>query len=152
MKTSTIGLVMFNDERKHVWEKNNNENTKVLQKWNKIIKDGFKNIDGTSPEVVVGSKIITSVKIAQEIGKELVTSNCKSIIMCYNVWDFPFFVWPFINSFGRDRPILSLSNNNGKYPGNVGLLATDGALRQAGKRTHRIIGEAVDLNTQKKGN
>ncbi|GAG73450.1 unnamed protein product, partial [marine sediment metagenome] len=41
MKTSTIGLVMFNDERKHVWEKNNNENTKVLQKWNKIIKDGF---------------------------------------------------------------------------------------------------------------
>ncbi len=150
MKTSTIGLVMFNDERKHVWEKNNNENTKVLQRWNKIIKDGFKNIDGTSPEVVVGSKIITSVKIAQEIGKELVTSNCKIIIICYNVWNFPFFVWPFINSFGRDGPTLSLSNNNGKYPGNVGLLATDGALRQTGKRTHRIIGEAGDPNTQKK--
>src|SRR5204862_1715570 len=44
-------------------------------------------------------------------------------------------------------PILSLSNNNGTYPGNVGLLATDGALRQAGVRTHRIVGEIGDEAT-----
>lgn len=150
MKTSTIGLVMLNDERKHVWEKNNPANTKILQKWSKVIKDGFKNIDGSSPEVIIGSKIITSIKIAQEVGKELATSDCKSIIMCYNVWNFPFFVWPFINSTGKGKPILSLSNNNGEYPGNVGLLATDGALRQAGRKTHRIIGDTDDKVAQKK--
>lgn len=64
--------------------------------------------------------------------------------------NFPFFVWPFTNSLGKDKPILSLSNNNGKYPGNVGMLATDGALRQTGIKTHRIIGEADDPETQKK--
>jgi L-fucose isomerase len=59
-------------------------------------------------------------------------------------------VWPFINSVGRDLPILALSNNNGKKPGNVGLLATDGSLRQAGIRTHRIVGKMDDEVTQKK--
>ena len=68
--------------------------------------------------------------------------------MCYNVWNFPFLVWPFINSVGKGKPILSLSNNNGKYPGNVGLLATDGALRQTGIRTHRIVGEIDDKETK----
>jgi len=48
---------------------------------------------------------------------------------------------------GRDVPVLSLSNNNGKFPGNVGLLATDGALRQAGVRTHRIVGDMDDADT-----
>lgn len=55
--------------------------------------------------------------------------------------------WPFVNTIGKDKPILSLSNNNGKFPGNVGLLATDGELRQAGLRTHRIVGDADDPET-----
>jgi L-fucose isomerase len=94
--------------------------------------------------VVAGSEIITSTRIAQDVGEELSRANCKQVIMCYYVWNFPFLVWPFINSLGRDKPILSLSNNSGKFPGNVGLLATDGALRQAGIRTHRIVGEMDD--------
>jgi L-fucose isomerase len=67
--------------------------------------------------------------------------------MCYNVWNFPFLVWPFIHSLGGDVPVLGLSNNCGEFPGNVGLLATDGALRQAGRRTHRIVGEMDDEAT-----
>jgi len=150
VRTTQIGIVMLNDEREHVWRRNNPENVAVVQKWAELIKKGVKNIDGTSPEIVIGSEIISSIRVAQKVGEELARSNCKSIVMCYNVWDFPFLVWPFINSIGKDKPILSLSNNNGKYPGNVGLLATDGALRQAGIRTHRIIGEANDPETQAK--
>lgn len=150
MKTTKIGIVMLNDERKHVWEKNNHENEVILKKWAKTIKRNFKNADDSSPEVVIGSKIIVSVEIAREVGEELAASNCKIIILCYNVWNFPIFIWPFINSFGKDKPILSLSNNNGKYPGNVGMLATDGALRQAGVKTHRIIGDPDDPDTRKK--
>ena len=82
--------------------------------------------------------------MAQKVGEELRRAGCRTIIMCYNVWNFPFLCWPFVNSLGQDLPILSLSNNNGKYPGNVGLLATDGALRQAGVRTHRIVGDIDD--------
>ena len=81
MKTSNIGMAMLNDEREYVWSKNNSENIEVLQKWAKIIKEEIKNIDGSSLKVVIGSKIITSVRTAQEIGEELATSNSKSIIV-----------------------------------------------------------------------
>ncbi|MCL5987259.1 MAG: fucose isomerase [Actinobacteria bacterium] len=148
MRCTPIGIAMLNDEREHVWRENNPENMAVVRKWTDVIKNNLKNIDGSSPGVIVSSEIITSVRTAQKVGEELSRANCKSIVMCYNVWDFPFLAWPFINSLGKDKPILSLSNNNGKYPGNVGLLATDGALRQVGIRTHRIIGEPDNPVTQ----
>lgn len=150
MRTTPIGIVMLNDEREHVYTQNNPENTAVVKKWQEVIKKNLKNIDGSAPEIVAGSEIITSIRTAQKVGEELSRANCKQVIICYNVWNFPFFVWPFINSLSRETPILSLSNNNGKYPGNVGLLATDGALRQAGIRTHRIVGEIDDKTTQQK--
>ncbi|MCX8037107.1 MAG: fucose isomerase [Candidatus Sumerlaeia bacterium] len=147
MRSTPIGIAMLNDERKHVWEKNNPMNMKVVQKWAQILKKQLKNLDGSAPEIVIGSEIITSVRTAQKVGEQLSRANCKSVIMCYNVWNFPYLVWPFVNSVGCHVPILSLSNNNGEYPGNVGLLATDGALRQAGVRTHRIVGEMDDAGT-----
>lgn len=148
MRTTTIGVAMLNDAREHVYTSNNAENMAVVQAWAKFIRETIKNIDGSAPEVVTGSEIIIGVRSAQKVGEELARANCKQVIMLYNVWNFPFLCWPFINSVG-DVPILSLSNNNGKFPGNVGLLASDGALRQAGKRTHRIIGSIDDPKTQK---
>lgn len=150
MRSTPIGLAMLNDEREHVWRQNNPENRTVVKAWADLIRTNVKNVDGSAPEVVVGSEIITGTRVAQKVGEELSRANCKQVIMCYNVWNFPFLCWPFLNSIGRDVPVLSLSNNNGQYPGNVGLLATDGALRQAGVRTHRIVGEMEDAATQEK--
>jgi len=147
MRSTPIGIAMLNDEREHVWRANNPANMKVVQKWAQILKKGLKNVDGSAPEIVIGSEIITSTRVAQKVGEQLSRANCKSVILCYNVWNFPFLVWPFLNSIGCHVPILSLSNNNGAFPGNVGLLATDGALRQAGVRTHRIVGEMDDPDT-----
>jgi len=144
MRSTPVGIAMLNDERPHVWRENNPANVQVCNQWADIIREKVKNVDGSVPEVVVSSDIITSVRKAQQIGDELRQAGCRQVIMCYNVWDFPFFAWPFLNSLGREAPVLSLSNNNGAFPGNVGLLATDGALRQAGKRTHRIVGEMDD--------
>ncbi|MEN6521921.1 MAG: hypothetical protein ABFD46_12325 [Armatimonadota bacterium] len=150
MKNTPIGLVLMNDGREHVWRENEKDNMAVVQKWAEVIKQGIKAHDGTAPDIITASRTVTSVKAAQEIGEELARANCKQIVMCYNVWNFPYLLWPFINSLGKDVPILSLSNNNGKFPGNVGLLATDGALRQVGRRTHRIVGEVDDPATQDK--
>ncbi len=150
MRTTPIGIAMLNDEREHVWKANNAENEQVVNAWADLIKKNLKNVDGTAPEVVIGSEIITGIRSAQKVGEELARANCQQIIMLYNVWNFPFLAWPFINTVGREKPILSLSNNNGKFPGNVGLLATDGALRQAGIRTHRIVGDIKDEGTQNK--
>lgn len=144
MRTTPIGMAMLVDEREHVYRQYYSECMEVLHKWADVIRKGVKNIDGSSPEVVVGSELIRSVRSAQKVGEELARANCKQIILCFYVWNFPFFVWPFINTVGRDKPILCLSNNSGKFPGNVGLLATDGALRQVGIRTHRIIGNIDD--------
>ncbi len=150
MRSTAIGLALLNDEREHVYTQNAEENMKVVQKWAEIVRANVRNVDGSAPEVVCGSETITGIRSAQKVGEELSRANCKQLIMCYNVWNFPFLVWPFVNSVGSDVPILSLSNNNGKYPGNVGLLATDGALRQAGFRTHRIVGDIDDPETHAK--
>jgi L-fucose isomerase len=144
MRTTPIGIAMLNDERPHVWQQNNPQNMAVVNRWAEVLRNGLRNVDGSAAEVVIGSEIITSTRVAQKVGEELRRAGCRVVIMCYNVWNFPFLAWPFVNSVGPDVPILSLSNNNGKYPGNVGLLATDGALRQAGVRTHRIVGDIDD--------
>ncbi len=149
MRTTPIGIAMLNDEREHVYTQNNDDNMAVVNAWAKFIRENLKNQDGSAPEIVTGSEIIVSTRSAQKVGEELSRANCKQVIMLYNVWNFPFLCWPFINSIG-DVPILSLSNNNGAFPGNVGLLATDGALRQTGKPTHRIIGELEDRVTQQR--
>lgn len=149
MRSTPIGIAMLNDEREHVYTQNNPANMKVVQEWAELIQKKMKAIDGSTPEIVTGSEIIVDVRSAQRVGEELSRANCKQVVMVYNVWNFPFLVWPFINSLG-DVPVLSLSNNNGEFPGNVGLLATDGGLRQAGKRTHRIVGELNDKKTQRR--
>ncbi len=149
MRSTPIGIAMLNDEREHVYTQNNPVNMEVVQNWTDFIRKKIHNIDGTSPEVAPASEIIVDVRSAQRMGEELSRANCKQVIMLYNVWNFPFLAWPFLNSLG-DVPVLSLSNNNGEFPGNVGLLATDGGLRQAGKRTHRIVGDLKDKKTQKR--
>lgn len=148
MRSTPISIVMMNDERPHVWSLNNEENKQVVKKWADLIRQKIVNADGSKIEVIEASDTVRSIRHAQQLGEELVRKGCKQIIMCYNVWNFPYMVWPFINCFGSDVPILSLSNNNGQYPGNVGLLATDGALRQTGRRTHRIVGDIEDPKTQ----
>jgi len=141
MKCTPIGIAMLNDEREHVWHENNPENMRVVEQWADVIRKKLKNVDGSAPQIVVAGRIVTGTRVAQQVGEELRRAGCRSLVMCYNVWNFPFLAWPLVNTVGRDVPILSLSNNNGKFPGNVGLLATDGALRQAGVRTHRIVGD-----------
>jgi len=148
LKTTPIGIALINDEREHVYKANEKECMEVVNRWAEIIRSKARNIDGSTPKVVVGSETIKSIRTARRVGEELVRANCRQIILCFYVWDFPYLVWPFINTVGRDKPILCLSNNSGKYPGNVGLLATDGALRQAGVRTHRIIGDIDDPDVQ----
>ena len=150
MRSTAVGMVMLNDERKHVWKANDAENRAIVDAWAALLEKKMKNLDGSTIKIVKGKTIIHSVRTAQQVGEQLLKAGCRSVIMVYNVWNFPFLAWPLVNCFGIDTPILSLSNNNGKWPGNVGLLATDGALRQAGRRTHRIVGEIGDAATQEK--
>jgi L-fucose isomerase len=148
MRSTAIGVAVLNDGRQHVIDQNEEDNMRVARAWADVIREGTRNRDGTAPEVVVGSESIKGVRVGQKVGEELRRAGCRQIVMVYNVWDFPYLVWPFFNTLGRDLPVLSLSNNNGLFPGNVGLLATDGGLRQAGVRTQRIVGDMDDEATR----
>jgi L-fucose isomerase len=150
MRSTAIGVAVLNDGRRHVIEQNEQDTMRVAHAWADIIREGTRNRDGSVPAVIVGSESIKSVRAGQKVGEELRRAGCRQIVMVYNVWDFPYLVWPFFNTLGRDLPVLSLSNNNGPFPGNVGLLATDGALRQAGIRTQRIVGDLDDQATRRK--
>ena len=71
MRTVPIGIAMLNDERPHVWEENNPQNVAVVNRWAEIIHNGLRNADGSAPEVIVASQIITSTRVAQQMGEEL---------------------------------------------------------------------------------
>ena len=148
MRSTPIGLVMVNDERPHVHEQNEADNMRVVERWAESIRQDVTDVHGGTPEIVVARETVKSVRGATQIGEELRRAGCRSLVLCFNVWDFPFLVWPLLNTVGREVPVISLSNNNGRLPGNVGLLATDGALRQAGLRTHRVVGDVDDGDTR----
>lgn len=150
MRSTPVGLVMLNDERPHVNELNEAETLTVLGRWADVLRDRLVGADGTAPEIITGDRTITTVRVAQEVGEQLRRRGVRSLVLCFNVWNFPYLVWPLLQTVGLDVPVLSLSNNNGAFPGNVGLLATDGALRQAGVRTHRIVGDLDDARVQEK--
>jgi len=150
MRTTPIGLAMLNDERPHVHQRNEVENMAILNRWAEVLRGRLGNADGSAPQIIVGDETVKSVRTAQTVGEQLRRAGCRTIVMVYNVWNFPFLVWPFLNTVGRAVPVLSLSNNSGAYPGNVGMFATDGALRQTGLRSHRIIGDVEDETTQVK--
>ncbi len=148
MRSTAVGLVLIDDERPHVNTQTEVENMRVLERWAEAIRADAIDVDGHTPEIVVATETVKSVRNAHEIGEQLRRAGCRSVILCFNVWSFPYLVWPLVNTLGRELPILSLSNNNGRFPGNVGLLATDGALRQAGLRTHRVVGDVEDHATR----
>ncbi|MCX8187481.1 MAG: L-fucose/L-arabinose isomerase family protein [Nitrososphaeria archaeon] len=151
MKLSPIGVAMIGDEREFLHAQLIPKCEEQLRKVVNILQKRLSEVYRyEKPEIIVGSKVITSIKTSKEVGEELSKSNAKVLIIIYYIWNYPYLVWPFINIVGKDKPILNLSNNEGRYPGNVGLLATDGALRQVGLKTHRIVGDIEDPMIQQK--
>ena len=144
MKLCPIGIAMLGDERKFVMEQLEPRCKQQIETFVKNLKNRVEYYGGAKPEIVVAPKIISSVKDSKEVGEYFVSRGVRILILLYYIWDYPYLVWPLVNIVGKDKPVLHVSNNEGLYPGNVGLLATDGALRQAGLRTHRVIGDLND--------
>ncbi|MCD6096126.1 MAG: fucose isomerase, partial [Thermoprotei archaeon] len=150
MRLVNIGIAMLGDERKSVMERLEDACMERMHRLADIIRKGVRYKGGNVPEVIVAPKVISSIKDSKEVGEYFVKNKIGILIIQYYIWDYPYLVWPLVNIVGKDKPILNVSNNEGEYPGNVGLLATDGALRQSGLRTHRVIGDIEDPSVQKK--
>ena len=114
MKLSPIGVAMLGDEREFLHPHLIPKCEENLKKVTEIIKKRISEVYRyEKPELVVGSKIITSIKTAKEVGEELAKAGVGVVILVYYIWNYPYLVWPFINAVGKDKPILNLSNNEG---------------------------------------
>ena len=114
IKLAKIGMFIFNDERLHAYKDTNPINLDVINKWKEIIESNVKYRDGSYPEVVLGSNVITSPRLAREVGEELVRAGAKILISCHNTWTYPYDIHPILNTIGKDKPLLQLSNNDGE--------------------------------------
>jgi len=143
LRVVPIGIAMLGDERPWVMEGLRARCEERVDALSNFLRSSVE-FGGVRPEVVKAPKIITSVKESKEAGDYLQRRGVGILILQYYVWDYPYLVWPLVNILGKDKPILNFSNNEGEFPGNVGLLATSGALRQAGIKTERIVGDLED--------
>ena len=147
MRLVPIGIAMLGDERKTVMKLLEEKCMSYVHRLAEIIEEKAE-YRSAKPKIVTAPKVISSIKDSKEVGEYFSKENVGVLVILYYIWDYPYLVWPLVNIVGKDMPILNVSNNEGLYPGNVGLLATDGALRQAGLRTHRIIGDLEEPRTQ----
>lgn len=148
MRLVPIGIAMLGDERRPVMERLEEKCLSYLDQLADIIGIKLRYWGGQTPRIVKSPKVVSSIHDSREVGEYFARNNVGVLVILYYIWDYPYLVWPLVNIVGRDKPILNISNNEGLYPGNVGLLATDGALRQAGLRTHRIVGDLDDPDVQ----
>ncbi len=143
MRVVPVGIAMLGDERPWAMEELEPLCEERVQALSRFLEDAL-DYKGVHPKVVKAPKIITSVKESKEAGEYFQKEGVGILILQYYIWNYPYLVWPLVNILGKDKPILNFSNNEGEYPGNVGLLATSGALRQAGLKTDRIVGDLDD--------
>lgn len=148
MNLTRIGVVVMNDMRENVNTANERQLREIAKRWAATIATRLPIDSGTKVEVIVGTETIKSIKTARKIGEELAVAGCKQLVIIYHVWNFPFLIWPLLESLGTNAPVIEIANNDGKWSGNVGLLATNGALRQVGLKTAKVIGSVEDEQTQ----
>jgi hypothetical protein len=76
--TTPVGLVLLNDERPHLHALNEAENMAVLHRWSEALTRLVRNVDGSTPEIVVGRETIKSVRTAHEVGEQLRLSSAST--------------------------------------------------------------------------
>ena len=79
MRNTPIGIAMMNDERPHVWSLTEELNMQIVNRWADVIRQGLKNVDGSGPQVVVGSETIKSVRTAQRWARSCVGQGAAAL-------------------------------------------------------------------------
>jgi len=132
---ATVGILTFSDGRPFV--------AKEVDGLNRGFQDRLRQrleVDGHTVEA--GEEIITTNENAVREAKRLAAHGCDCTIFNFAVWAFPHL--PALASRFAPGPLLLFSQINPQYPGLVGMLASAGALNQAGTPFARAYGEIDD--------
>ena len=130
-----IGLLTFSDGRPFV--------AREIDEFNRSAQDRIRlRLENDGYQVVTGEEVICTNEQAVREAKRLAASGCDCTIFNFAVWAFPHL--PALASRFAPGPLLLFSNIDPQYPGLVGMLASAGALNQAGTQYARAyeIGRA----------
>ena len=135
---ATVGILTFSDGRAFVAEQ--------VEEMNRGFQDRLKNrLEADGHRVVAGEEIVWTNEGAVREAKRLRALGCDCTIFNFAVWVFPHL--PALASRFAPGPLLLFSQVNPQYPGMVGMLASAGALNQAGTPFARAFGEIEDEAT-----
>ena len=99
-------------------------------------------------EVIIGDRLINSVRTAQEESLRMVSKNVDGTIFSYGVFSFPNF--SAVAAKNGKGPFLLAANLNPDWPGMVAMLASGGALNHLGIDHFRVSGDIKDAAVLKK--
>lgn len=132
-KKPKIGILGFSDGDPHVHAQLKN----IVQKQVDAIASQLEKTGEI--EVIIGDRLVNSVKSAKEEALKMVANNTDGLIFSYGVFSFPNF--SAIVARNYNRPILLAANLNPEWPGMVAMLASGGALNQLGIKHYRVTGD-----------
>ncbi len=133
--TARVGVLTFSDGRPFVAQQVEGVNQEFQDRLQRRLEtEGY--------AVVTGEEIITTNTQAVDAAKRLAALGCDCTIFNFAVWSFPHL--PALASRFAPGPLLLFSNVNPAYPGLVGMLASAGALAQAGTPYARAYGDIDD--------
>ena len=97
MRTTPIGIAMLNDEREHVWQPEQPGQHGGRRQWADMSCGRLNNADGGAPRSSSRPRSSPASASPRRSASSCAARAASSIIMCYNVWNFPFLAWPFVN-------------------------------------------------------
>ncbi len=130
-----VGVLTFSDGRPFVAEQVDAMNRSFQERLTRrLAEDGH--------EVTPGEQIICTNADATREAKRLAALGCDCTIFNFAVWSFPHLA--ALASRFAPGPLLLFGNINPEHPGLVGMLASAGALNQAGIQCARAYGDIAD--------
>ncbi len=135
---ATVGILTFSDGRDFV--------AADVEAINRDFQGRLmRRLETDGHRVVAGEEIVWTNEGAVREAKRLAAAGCDCTIFNFAVWAFPNL--PALASRFAPGPLLLFSNINPRYSGLVGMLASAGALDQAGTWHARVQGEIEDEAT-----
>src|SRR5438093_11255851 len=120
---TTVGSLTFSDGRAFVAEQ--------VEEMNRGFQERLKRrLEADGQRVVTGEEIVWTNEGAVREARRLAAAGCDCTIFNFAVWVFPHL--PALASRFAPGPLFLFSQVNPQHPGLVGMLASAGALNQAG--------------------
>lgn len=116
-----------------------------------VIADRVKLPDGSRPKVVFSDLLVDGERQADLVARAFKDEQVDILVCVPDTWAFPqLSLLSLLAHFPADAPLLLACGNSAPKPGVVFTHAANGALAQAGRLAHIVVGKWPDLGDNPK--